>query len=1014
MSAALAMLPRGNESSNKKNSSKSLRVNDPDDTFEREADKVADTVATGGRVSGWSLSFNRAGHIQRDSSTTTALATAPRIPTRRERTQSEEVHNDEESHRDEQRRDPEEPHQTRPILHSEAPRTRSQVTSLAPATEPSGQRRSNIVTPADKEEATEEIPIQRKADAVLDSIPDAAEVESVIHSSGQALDSETRRSMESRIGFDFSRVRIHTDARAADSAKSLRARAYTVGSNIVFSAGRFAPNTREGRRLLAHELTHVVQQSPVPARAASRALPPPVSVSRAPRQIQRDAEEDAKSLSISDLRHPIEALKKVARKIPGYDLFTVILGNDPISGAPVERNGTNLVGGFLKLIGKKDTFGNLQQSGALDRAFDWLKNEVNQLGFSIEYFKKLVDDAINSVSPSDVFNISAALTRIYEIFKPPLIKAKDFAAHVLNKVFEFIVEGVLEAAGATGVLDMLRKAGAAFSAIAKDPVGFLGHLVDALKKGFNQFKDKILEHLKNAVVDWIFGEIASTGIKIPKPFGFGAIVNLLLQVLGLTYPKLRARLVKALGSEEPVAFLETSFELLTTIATKGLAAAWEEILKRADNLIETVLSAIKDWAITKIVTLAVVQLVALFNPAGAIIKAIQLVYETLRVFIEKAKQIAALISAIADSLSEIAAGNIVKAADYIESTMAKTLPIILNFLAGLIGLGGIGEKIRGIIHDIQEKVGAAVDKVFNYIVEKGRALWAAGKGAVASVVEWWKAKRAFKLGDESHSIYMEGDGDHPQIMVESAPTTLEIFLDNVGASDAEKSNILDLAKKVRWRKGEVQDSKKGADDGQANFDKLHEAISALKVKGLVMPDSEIENSTDLQYGAGTQVTAFLSLKHRKGTSPNKRNDPEAWTELGSIREDKSYVRGHLLNDRLGGLGEWENMMPLTNTANGDFYRNMEQNLIEAVSTGKQLVWVKVEAKYKTVSLPKTGTAKEKEKKAESRLDKLIWSYGPATCGDGKWKKLSKADKKKGKGVGEQIEAVSDQTTNATM
>ena len=66
--------------------------------------------------------------------------------------------------------------------------------------------------------------------------------------------------MEQRFGHDFSRVRVHSDTVASQSADQMNALAYTVGRNIVFGAGRFAPETQEGRRLLAHELTHVVQQ----------------------------------------------------------------------------------------------------------------------------------------------------------------------------------------------------------------------------------------------------------------------------------------------------------------------------------------------------------------------------------------------------------------------------------------------------------------------------------------------------------------------------------------------------------------------------------------------------------------------------------------------------------------------------------------------------------------------------------------------------------------------------------
>ena len=66
--------------------------------------------------------------------------------------------------------------------------------------------------------------------------------------------------MEPRFGHDFSGVRVHTDARAAESAWSVNALAYTVGRDVVFGTGQYAPGTSGGRRLLAHELTHVVQQ----------------------------------------------------------------------------------------------------------------------------------------------------------------------------------------------------------------------------------------------------------------------------------------------------------------------------------------------------------------------------------------------------------------------------------------------------------------------------------------------------------------------------------------------------------------------------------------------------------------------------------------------------------------------------------------------------------------------------------------------------------------------------------
>ena len=85
-------------------------------------------------------------------------------------------------------------------------------------------------------------------------------VHEVLHSPGQPLDATTRSFMEPRFGHDFSRVRVHADDRSSRSARAVNALAYTVGPQIVFGAGLYRPGTPSGQRLLAHELTHVVQQ----------------------------------------------------------------------------------------------------------------------------------------------------------------------------------------------------------------------------------------------------------------------------------------------------------------------------------------------------------------------------------------------------------------------------------------------------------------------------------------------------------------------------------------------------------------------------------------------------------------------------------------------------------------------------------------------------------------------------------------------------------------------------------
>jgi len=93
-----------------------------------------------------------------------------------------------------------------------------------------------------------------------DRRPIASVVNDAVTSPSQALDREIRTLFEPRFGYDFGQVRVHNDSRASESAALVNAKAYTVGQDIVFGEGEYTPTSSEGQRLLAHELTHIIQQ----------------------------------------------------------------------------------------------------------------------------------------------------------------------------------------------------------------------------------------------------------------------------------------------------------------------------------------------------------------------------------------------------------------------------------------------------------------------------------------------------------------------------------------------------------------------------------------------------------------------------------------------------------------------------------------------------------------------------------------------------------------------------------
>lgn len=135
---------------------------------------------------------------------------------------------------------------------------------------------------AEAEEEEEEELLQPKAEAGCVPVltPKIAARIAALQSGGQPLSQSERSFFEPRFGYDFSGVRVHTGSLAAEAARSVQARAFTVGRYVVFREGAYAPGTRAGRRLLAHELTHVVQQGMdgtsaghAPVSSSPRALP---------------------------------------------------------------------------------------------------------------------------------------------------------------------------------------------------------------------------------------------------------------------------------------------------------------------------------------------------------------------------------------------------------------------------------------------------------------------------------------------------------------------------------------------------------------------------------------------------------------------------------------------------------------------------------------------------------------------------------------------------------------------
>jgi hypothetical protein len=149
--------------------------------------------------------------------------------------------------------------------------------------------------------------------AAVGAAPPAAHaVDAVLRAPGQGLDQPTRAFFGTRFGYDFSRVRVHTDANAVSSADAVHARAYTVGHHVVFSRNEYAPESESGRSLLAHELAHVLQQ-----RNTTGSSQPSLEIGQPSDRAEREADALARaSLAGAHRLNPDPESRPVLRRTP--------------------------------------------------------------------------------------------------------------------------------------------------------------------------------------------------------------------------------------------------------------------------------------------------------------------------------------------------------------------------------------------------------------------------------------------------------------------------------------------------------------------------------------------------------------------------------------------------------------------------------------------------------------------------------------------------------------------------
>lgn len=662
---------------------------------------------------------------------------------------------------------------------------------------------------------------------------------------------------------------------------------------------------------------------------------------------------------------------------------------------------------------------------------DWAKNQVNKyLKDSFPGLARRINNGIDAVTDTAIKGVNAvadaaieginkladalaaALDKILATFQTALKAAVKIVGAVLQGDFaaalRIAIESACEIAGIDPkpVFDFLDRAGKAINAILKAPVKFIKNLFGAVGTGISNFLENIKTHLIQGVIGWLTGALSEINLSGPFEFTARGILRIVLEILGLTYANIKARVIRRYPKAAKVFdLIEKGFALVKKLVTEGPMALWEEIKRRLSDLKETVMGAIRNWLTITVIKEGVIWLLSLTNPASALVKAVKLLFDLVMFLVERYQQIKDFILTVYEAVSAIAAGSFGKVTKAVENALARVLPVLISLFASILGLGGIAKQVKKVIQTVTRPINKAIDAVTDKIVKFAKKLISkvklAGKKAkkkvkeaAQKVLDWWKAKSGFKDADgQGHTLTYKGKRKSAKLYVASSnPTHIPAFLSDRMAKakaggtsytvkqvqDAQiyyKTNVAPAEKKLIAADTGSSAAKKVRDvnANKALADELQKHLDLLGKNHLrhlfgpnpkdfppprlpVMADNVKARSFTADY-----IVRGNGYPHavKTGTESGAHvGNLAGWPELkaAGLTVGSAYVRMHLLPHRLGGDAVDSNLTPASGPKyNVPFSSAVEQPAIQASTEGsepnRKPIWYRFNIGYHSGSPP---------------------------------------------------------------
>jgi hypothetical protein len=357
----------------------------------------------------------------------------------------------------------------------------------------------------------------------------------------------------------------------------------------------------------------------------------------------------------------------------------------------------------------------------------WARGEADRLGKQLDKLDQKVADTQKNINKDlvqrafdAVQDVRQRVHELREAAKGLIGKIADAVGAFLANPAKAIVDGLLRVLGIApeSFWAMVGRLGDVIGAIAKEPLRFANTLIQGVAQGFGRFFDKFPQHIGESIFGWIFGTLGAAGVSMPSDFSGPGILASMLGMFGIDGGLVTSMVGEGLSPDE---MAEAQGELG---AVSGGPMAIVELLREhldPGAMMAMIKQAAIEFLLTAIITRVAMRIVMLFNPAGAILQAIEAILRVMVWVVTNAARIFTLIETLVAGAGQIIAGNVAGAAALVESALVQIIVPVIDFLAGYLGLGGLPGKIREIIMKLRGKVEAALKKVTGAISGRARA-----------------------------------------------------------------------------------------------------------------------------------------------------------------------------------------------------------------------------------------------------------------------------------------------------